>query len=140
MFSILVEQLCQQLLFDPSGLRETARKANSNRCPSVSPLFQNPFGKHSSCLDECRIVQQRERGQRRIGTGPLSRALLAAGRVQCLEHRVQELPLPVHVDYRVAIGVDRCLPRYFALGEIQVTIVSGGLVRIDTRSTIVLDQ
>ena len=99
-FSILGEQLCQQLLFERvRDARNGQSKRKSDPLPiAMAPFAEHPFGKHSSCLDKCRIVQQCQSGKRCIGTGPLSRAFFAARRVQGLEHRVQELPLPVYVD------------------------------------------
>ena len=45
--------------------------------------------------------------QRRVGAGTLGRALLATGRVHRLEHRMQELTLPMDVDTAPVLALSR---------------------------------
>ena len=76
---------------------------------------------HAGRLDERRVVEQHERGERRVRPRPLGGALLARRGVERLEHRVQVLPLPVDVDAApplLRVGVGGVL----ALREVQVPV------------------
>ena len=66
----------------------------------VENAKREPLGR----LDERGVVHERERGQWRVADRPLRGALLAGRRVERAKHRVQELPLPVHVNGHAGTG------------------------------------
>ena len=99
---------------------------------SPPALAQDPRGEHAGGLDVGRVVQQHERLLRDVRAGPLGRALLAAGRVEGQQARVQERALPPGVE-AAAVLVLALVGLLLARREVQVLPVAGRLVRLDAR-------
>ena len=97
-----------------SGRRASARSIQPRRAASSSsepPSSSSSLGEHAGGLDERRVVQQRQRLLRRVGDGARGGAVLARWGVEVRQHRVQERPLPVHVDAAAVLPVVACRRR-----------------------------
>ena len=76
-------------------------------------------------------LSRHERRQRRIRSRPLHRAFLSRRRVECLQHRMQILTLPMHIDAAsplLLVGVTLV----FANREVEMFVVAGRLIRSHT--------
>ena len=84
-------------------------------------------GQDARGLDEGRVVEQREGLLRRVGDGADGGAFLARRGVEVRQHRVQERPLPVHVD-AAAVLAFVAIGHVVAVGELEVRVVAGRLI------------
>ena len=125
------------MLFQQLGQHAWPRPASGVAAQHLPPRPVDPlvvvgrrFGEHFGRqrprrFDERRIVQQHQRRRRRVRNRPLGRALLARRRVERHQPRVQELPLPMHVDGPAELIVAR-RGRVVALRKIERRVVSSG--------------
>ena len=100
---------------------------------------QQPLGKRPGRFDECRIVEQRQRLLRRVAHDPDGRAFLARRGVEIRQHRMQERPLPVHVDATAILPIID-IGDVVAVRELQRVVVIVRLIRFDARSAHVADS
>ncbi len=85
------------------------------------------------------VVEQDKRCVRCVRAWALSGAFFAAWCIHRFEHRVQEHPLPVHIETAPPLIVVR-MRLVYALGEIQVAVIAGRLIGLGARSAGFADE
>jgi len=98
----------------------------------VGPLAGDAVREDAGGLDEARVVEQGQGLLRGVADGADGGALVAGGRVEVGQHRVEEGPLPVHVEASAPLLI---VPAgdVFPVGKLEGLVIAVGLVGLGAR-------
>ena len=109
------QDVCERLAARARVGRRPRQSRNAWRSRSRSlagggPLAQDPSGQALGDLDEGRVVEQRQRLERRVGSEPARAGLHAAGRVEGRQERMRRGPPEERVEPAAIAVRARCRP------------------------------